>query len=351
MLEDGTKYEGTGIGDQRDAVCEVVFNTAMCGYPELLTDPSYCGQAVVMTYPMVGNYGVCYDDAESGRPWVGAFIVHSLTRHGSNFRRDMDLDRYLCANHVPGIEGIDTRRLTRHLRERGTMRGAISFGDAIDEAAMLAAARSCGLTSRVPSVSRLGGRFFPGDGAKVALIDFGVKRSIITSLIKRGCSVQCFPHDVACEEIMRCAPDGVMLTNGPGDPQECAYAVNEIRKLLAAQIPMFAICLGHQLMALASGAQTERLKYGHRGINHPVRDAASGRVYITSQNHGYVVREETIDPGAADVSFVSMNDGSVEGLTYRSGRAFSVQFHPEAAPGPQDTAFLFDRFIELMGKC
>ncbi|MGI6261537.1 MAG: carbamoyl phosphate synthase small subunit [Acutalibacteraceae bacterium] len=349
MLEDGTKYEGTGIGECRNVVCEVVFNTGMCGYPELLTDPSYCGQAVVMTYPLVGNYGVCYDDAESSRPWVGAYIVHSLTLHGSNFRRDMDLDRYLLANHIPGMEGLDTRALTRHLRERGTMRGAISYGDSINEAEMLRAARSYRLTSHVPLVSRADNRFYPGEGAKVAMIDFGVKQSIITSLTKRGCSVQCFPYDVDFETIRQYAPDGVMLTNGPDDPQDCVHAIGEIRKLLDYGIPTFAICLGHQLMALATGAQTERLKYGHRGVNHPVKELAANRVYITSQNHGYVVKGETVDPKIAEISFVSMNDGSVEGLNYQNGRAFSVQFHPEAAPGPKDTAFLFDRFVSLMG--
>ena len=220
MLEDGTKYEGTGIGECRNVVCEVVFNTGMCGYPELLTDPSYCGQAVVMTYPMIGNYGVCYDDAESSRPWVGAYIVHSLTLHGSNFRRDMDLNRYLLANHIPGMEGLDTRALTRHLRERGTMRGAISYGDSINEEEMLRAARSYRLTSHVPLVSRTENRFYPGKGAKVAMIDFGVKQSIITSLTRRGCSVQCFPYDVDFETIRQYSPDGVMLSNGPDDPKD-----------------------------------------------------------------------------------------------------------------------------------
>lgn len=349
MLEDGTKYAGTGFGDCKDTLCEVVFNTGMCGYTEELTDPSYCGQGVVMTFPLIGNYGICYEDVESYRPWVKALIVRQMIPTGSNFRKEVELDAYLKQNHIPGIEGVDTRALTRHLRARGTMRGMLAFGDAPDEAAMLQAIKAYKLVSHVPEVSRNDSRFYEGPGLKVALMDFGAKQSIVRSLQKRGCSVKCFPYNTAAEEILQYRPDGVMLSNGPGDPKEVACAVPEIKKLLEHQIPLFAICMGHQLTALASGADTEALKYGHRGSNHPVKELAKNRVYITSQNHGYVVKNDSVDPHAAEITFVSVNDGSVEGLRYQGGRAFSVQFHPEASPGPQDTGFLFDQFLDLMG--
>lgn len=349
MLEDGTLFEGRGFGTCRDTLCEVVFNTGMCGYTELLTDPSYAGQGVVMTYPLMGSYGICYEDAESSRPWLKAFIVRSLIPCGSNFRKDVDLEDYLNYHGIPGMECPDTRALTKHLRERGTMRGKLVYGESLDKEETLRQIKKYKLVSQVPIVSSPERPFLKGNGCKIALMDFGVKENIIRSLTKRGCSVQSFPYNASFEEIKSFSPDGVMLTNGPGDPQECGGAIEEIKKLMVWGVPIFAICLGHQLMALASGANTYRLKYGHRGINHPVKDLAENRVYITSQNHGYVVDASTVDPKTAEISFKSMNDGSVEGLTYSKSRAFSVQFHPEASPGPQDTGFLFDRFITMMG--
>ncbi len=349
LLEDGALFEGIGFGECKDTVCEIVFNTGMCGYTELLTDPSYAGQGVVMTYPLIGNYGVCYADTESKRPWVKAYIVNTLIERGRNFRRDVDLERYLKDHHIPGMQGVDTRALTRHLRERGTMRGMLAFGETFDHQAALEKIKAFRLESHVPEVSRQGGRIVSGTGSRVALLDFGVKESILTSLSKRGCAVQCFPYNATAEEVLASRPDGVMLSNGPGDPKECPGSIKEIRKLMDSGVPLFAICLGHQLMALAAGADTHRLKYGHRGINHPVKELATNRVYITSQNHGYVVDGDKLDPKTGEVSFINMNDGSVEGIRYCSGRAFSVQFHPEASAGPLDTGFLFDRFVDLMG--
>ena len=349
MLENGTTYEGYGFGDMHDVLCEVVFNSAMCGYTELLTDPSYAGQGVVMTYPLIGNYGICYEDAESKKPWLDAFIVRSVSGIASNFRCDIDLDSYLKSNHIPGMYGIDTRALTKCLRESGTMRGMICYGDRIDTEEMKRKIDNCVLQTYVPMVSDPQSKTY-GDGAvKIALIDYGVKRNIIRSLVRRGCTVKCFPHDTPFETIKAYAPDGIMLSNGPGDPKDCVEEIAVLRDVYRSGIPTFAICLGHQLMALVVGADTYKLKYGHRGINHPVKDLEHNRVYITSQNHGYVVDASTVDSSAAQVSFVSMNDGSVEGLRYKNGKVFSVQFHPEACSGPLDTGFLFDNFMDLIG--
>ncbi len=349
MLENGMTFEGAGFGDEHDVLCEVVFNSAMCGYTELLTDPSYAGQGVVMTYPLIGNYGICYDDTESTKPWLRAFIVRSVSGAASNFRCDVDLNTFLKQNHVPGIQGVDTRTITKVLRESGTMRGMIAYGDQIDSAAMKKQIDAFVLESCVPLVSS-GEQKVYGDGpVKIALADYGVKSNIIRSLVRRGCTVKCFPYDASFEDMMSFSPDGIMLSNGPGDPKECAKAISELKKVYAHGIPTFAICLGHQLMALSQGFDTYKLKYGHRGINHPVKDLSTNRVYITSQNHGFVVNGDTINPSVADVRFISMNDGSIEGLNYKNGKVFSVQYHPEASPGPLDTGFLFDQFLKLIG--
>jgi carbamoyl-phosphate synthase small subunit len=349
MLENGMTFDGTGFGDEHDTLCEVVFNSAMCGYTELLTDPSYAGQGVVMAYPLIGNYGICYDDAESVKPWLSAYIVHSLSTLDSNFRSDVCLNTFLKSNRIPGVEGIDTRALTKVLRESGTMRGMVAYGDSIDREAMGKKIAAYRMESEVPLVSCKEPGVY-GDGpVKVSLVDYGVKNNIIRSLVGRGCTVKRFPHDASFEDLMSFSPDGVMLTNGPGDPKDCKKEIAELKRVYAHGIPTFAICLGHQLMALAQGFDTYKLKYGHRGINHPVKELSKNRVYITSQNHGYVVNGDTVDPSVADISFISMNDGSIEGLNYKNGKVFSVQFHPEASPGPLDTGFLFDGFLNLMG--
>ena len=350
MLENGMTFEGQGFGDERDVVCEIVFNSAMCGYPELLTDPSYAGQGVVMTYPMIGNYGICIEDAESGKPWLSAFIVHNVSGLASNFRCDLDLNSYLQNNHIPGMYGLDTRALTRVLRESGTMKGMIAYGENPDREAMKKVIADFQMVSCVPLVSVQHGRVY-GDGpVRIALHDYGVKQNIIRSLVQRGCTVKCFAHDCTMEDMLDFRPDGIMLSNGPGDPQENRKAIGELKRIYEYGIPTFGICLGHQLMALSQGFDTYKLKYGHRGINHPVKELTDNRVYITSQNHGFVVDAKTVDPQKAQVSFISMNDGSVEGLTYASGRVFTVQFHPEACGGPKDTGYLFDRFLTLIEK-
>ncbi len=386
ILEDGTVFEGTHIGADKEVISEIVFNTSMAGYLEVLTDPSYAGQAVCMTYPLIGNYGICKDDMESRKPWPDGFIVRELSRNYSNFRADISIQQFLEENGVPGIAGIDTRALTKILREKGTMNGMITTNEnynfdeilprlkayttgkvvekvtcdhvyevkgsqsltengAISGSAKFdAAAFAEGVREKKPSlVKELNGK-----GKKVALLDLGTKANIAYSLKSRGCDVTVYPAQTKAEEIIAAAPDGIMLSNGPGDPKECTEIIAEIRKLYDTDIPIFAICLGHQLMALATGADTYKMKYGHRGGNHPVKDLATGRVYISSQNHGYVVDMDKLDPKVATPAFINVNDGTNEGLNYTGKKIFTVQFHPEACCGPQDSGYLFDRFIDMM---
>ena len=386
ILEDGTVFEGTHIGADREIISEIVFNTSMAGYLEVLTDPSYAGQAVCMTYPLIGNYGICKDDMESLKPWPDGFIVHELSRIPSNFRCDMTIQQFLEENQVPGIAGIDTRALTKILREKGTMNGMITTNENYDFAQIqprLKAYTTGKVVERVTCKEKyvvkptlkleengpLSGaaRFdkdsyekgvreprptlvkeLNGAGLRVALMDFGAKANIAHSLAERGCEVTVFPALTPAEEIIAMQPDGIMLSNGPGDPKECTSIIEEIRKLYATDIPIFAICLGHQLMALANGCDTHKMKYGHRGGNHPVKDLATGRVYISSQNHGYVVDTDKLDPKVAVPAFINVNDGTNEGLAYTGKNIFTVQYHPEACPGPQDSRYLFDRFIRMM---
>lgn len=386
ILEDGTVFEGTHIGADKEVISEIVFNTSMAGYLEVLTDPSYAGQAVCMTYPLIGNYGICKDDMESRKPWPDGFIVRELSRNYSNFRADISIQQFLEENGVPGIAGIDTRALTKILREKGTMNGMITTNEnynfdeilprlkayttgkvvekvtcdhvyevkgsqsltengAISGSAKFdVAAFAQGVREKKPSlVKELNGK-----GKKVALLDLGTKANIAYSLKSRGCDVTVYPAQTKAEEIIAAAPDGIMLSNGPGDPKECTEIIAEIRKLYDTDIPIFAICLGHQLMALATGADTYKMKYGHRGGNHPVKDLATGRVYISSQNHGYVVDMDKLDPKVATPAFINVNDGTNEGLNYTGKKIFTVQFHPEACCGPQDSGYLFDRFIDMM---
>ncbi len=386
ILEDGTVFEGISIGADKEVISEIVFNTSMAGYLEVLTDPSYAGQAVCMTYPLIGNYGVCRQDCESKRPWPDGFIVRELSRMPSNFRSDVSIQEYLREYEVPGIAGIDTRALTKILREKGTMNGMITTNEKYDLDKILprlAAYTTGKVVEKVtcPSKYEVKGarelsengpvsgsavfnkeafaagekemrpsmvRALNGAGKKVALLDLGAKDNIARSLAMRGCDVTVYPAGTKAEEIIADAPDGIMLSNGPGDPKECTDVIREIRKLYETDIPIFAICLGHQLMALATGADTHKMKYGHRGGNHPVKDLATGRVYISSQNHGYVVDTDHLDAAVAVPAFVNVNDGTNEGLRYTGKNIFTVQFHPEACPGPQDSGYLFDRFITMM---
>lgn len=348
ILEDGTVFTGTSIGSEREVISEIVFNTSMTGYLEVLTDPSYAGQAVTMTYPLIGNYGICYDDMESGRPWPDGFIVRELSRLPSNFRSTDTIQNFLSKYDIPGIAGIDTRALTKILREKGTMNGMITTKEysQIDEIIPRLKAYTTGKVVEKVTCSKK--YVLEGEGPKVALLDLGAKRNIARSLNQRGCQVTVYPALTAAQEIIDANPDGIMLSNGPGDPKECVSIIEEIRKLYETDIPIFAICLGHQLMALATGADTYKMKYGHRGGNHPVKDLATGRVYISSQNHGYVVDTEKLDPKVAVPAFQNVNDGTNEGLAYTGKNIFTVQFHPEACPGPQDSGYLFDRFMKMM---
>ena len=348
ILEDGTVFTGTSIGSTRDMISEIVFNTSMTGYLEVLTDPSYAGQAVVMTYPLIGNYGIT-PDMESLKAWPDGYIVRELSRMPSNFRCEGTIQDFLKKYDIPGIAGVDTRALTKILREKGTMNGMITTNENYDLDEVISKLKNYKVEGVVSKVTCEEKYVLEGTGKKVALLDLGAKKNIAKSLNDRGCEVTVYPADTTAEEIIASNPDGIMLSNGPGDPAECTSIIKEIKKLYETDIPIFAICLGHQLMALATGGTTYKLKYGHRGGNHPVKDLQTGRVYISSQNHGYVVDEDKIDPNVAVPAFKNVNDGTNEGLAYVGKNIFTVQFHPEACPGPRDSGYLFDRFLEMMG--
>lgn len=343
ILQDGQVFEGVRFGAETDTVGELVFTTGMCGYVETLTDPSYAGQIVMQTYPLIGNYGIIREDFE-GACCVKGYVAREYCDTPSNFRTDCDLDTYLKEQGVPGLCGVDTRELTRIIREHGVMNATICDEIPAD----LTPVASYAVTGVVEAVSCKEPTVHPAEGEerfRVSLLDYGAKRNIVRELQKRGCTVTVLPASTSAEDVLAADPDGVMLSNGPGDPAENVYQIEQIRKLLG-RVPMFGICLGHQLTALAAGGSTYKLKYGHRGVNQPVRDVAGVRTYITSQNHGYAVDSDTVKLGK--VRFANANDGTCEGIDYPELKAFTVQFHPEACTGPKDTSFLFDRFVELM---
>lgn len=351
ILEDGNVFTGESIGAQREIISEIVFNTGMTGYLEVLTDPSYAGQSVVMTYPLIGNYGICHEDMESVKPWADGFIVRELSRMPSNFRSQESIQSFLTRNDIPGIAGVDTRALVKILRSKGTMNGMITTCETDVTEEVLDRIRSYRVTGVVAKTTRQNTIVIPAEGDrkyKVALMDYGMKHNIARSLAKRGCEVTIYPAFTKAEEVLSHNPDGIMLSNGPGDPKECVDVIREVRKMFESRVPIFAICLGHQLLALANGGDTEKMKYGHRGANHPVKDMKSGRVYISTQNHGYMVKEDSISPEIAEVSFINVNDKTVEGMHYLGKNVFSVQFHPEACAGPRDSEFLFHEFINMM---
>ncbi len=348
ILEDGTVFEGTSIGSAKEIISEIVFNTAMTGYLEVLTDPSYAGQTVVMTYPLIGNYGIT-PDVESEKPWPKGYIVRELSRMPSNFRCEGTIQDYLKEHDISGIAGIDTRALTKILREKGTLNGMITTNENYNIDEIIPKLKEHMAVDVVKSVTCKSPYKLSGKGKKVALLDLGTKKNIAQSLNERGCDVTVYPAYTSAEEILTSNPDGIMLSNGPGDPKECGEIIEELKKLYNSDVPIFAICLGHQLMALANGADSYKMKYGHRGGNHPVKDLETGRVYISSQNHGYVIDTDKLDPKVAVSSFVNVNDGTNEGLKYTGKNIYTVQFHPEACPGPQDSAYLFDKFINMMG--
>ena len=345
ILSDGAVFEGRRFGAAGDTLGELVFTTGMCGYIETLTDPSYSGQIVMQTFPLIGNYGVIEADFE-GQCAVKGYVVRDVCEHPSNFRCDYDLDTFLKMKNVPGICGVDTRELTRIIRENGVMNAAICS----ELPGNLVGIKSYAVTGAVEAVSTKKRYAVPAAGEKkftVALVDYGAKHGIIRQLTQRGCEVLVLPYDAAAQEILALRPDGVMLSNGPGDPAENTESIEQLSKLMG-RVPIFGICLGHQLLALAAGGGTYKLKYGHRGGNQPVRDKCGTRTYITSQNHGYAVDSASLE-GVGQVIYENANDGTCEGVEYPGRSCFSVQFHPEARSGPGDTAFLFDRFVSMMG--
>lgn len=364
VLADGTVFKGISIGASGHTIGEVVFNTSITGYQEILTDPSYTEQIVTLTYPHIGNYGTNSEDVESGKVYAAGLIIRDLPLLESNFRSEQNLSDYLKANHVVAIADIDTRKLTRILREKGAQAGCIMAGENVDEAQALALANGFpGLAgmdlAKVVSCSQpyefteaewqLGKGFSKSAAAKfhVVAFDYGVKRNILRMLVSRGCKVTVLPAQSTAEQALAYKPDGIFLSNGPGDPEPCDYAISAIKTLVETGVPTFGICLGHQLLALASGAKTLKMKFGHHGANHPVQDVESKRVYITSQNHGFAADPTTL-PANLKVTHVSLFDGSLQGIARTDKPAFSFQGHPEASPGPQEMSVLFDRFIQLM---
>ena len=363
-LEDGSIFKGLAIGATGQSIGEVVFNTSMTGYQEILTDPSYAHQIVTLTYPHIGNTGTNAEDEESAFVWAAGLVIRDLPLMASNWRSTQPLDEYLIANNVVAIADIDTRCLTRILREKGSLSGCIMAGDDIDEALALAAAQGFAGIKGMDLAKEVSvkeaydwtgstwnldtGHSEKVDGQfKVVAYDYGVKRNILRMLVERGCNLTVVPAQTPAKDVLAMNPDGVFLSNGPGDPEPCNYAIAAIKEILTTDIPVFGICLGHQLMALASGATTEKMKFGHHGANHPVQDLTSKVVMITSQNHGFAVSEKAL-PSNLRATHKSLFDGSLQGIERTDKQAFSFQGHPEASPGPHDVAPLFDRFIDIM---
>lgn len=345
ILEDGTIFAGTAFGANIETAGEVVFNTGMSGYQETITDSSYCDQIITFTYPLIGNYGISADAVESVSPSCTGVVVHELARRASNWRNEMSLDDYLREQNVPGISGVDTRKLTRIIREHGVMRGAL-----VNELPAVNPEKLAQYTPKHDQIARVSTSNFypsPSTGLRVVLIDFGLKYSILRELAKRNCNVTVVPHDTPASRIEELHPDGILLSNGPGDPEDEQGALATIREL-QAKYPLMGICMGHQLFALANGAKAGKMRFGHRGFNHPVREIATGKTFFTSQNHGYAIQADSLKDTDLIATYTEINDDTIEGLRHRSLPAFSVQFHPDATPGPHDAAFLFDEFITLM---
>jgi carbamoyl-phosphate synthase small subunit len=347
ILEDGTIFIGEAFGSDMDKTGEVVFNTGMTGYQEILSDPSYCGQIVTLTYPLVGNYGINRDDFESINPSISGFIVKEAADFPSNWRSEMSLDEFFKAKSIPGISGVDTRKLTRIIRRYGTLKGAICSIDKNPGEVLQQLKATVSPTDQVKRVSTKTAYPSPGRGRRVVLVDFGMKHGILRELNDRDCDVIVVPYNVTAKEVLSLNPDGLMLSNGPGDPKDVPEAI-EMIKGVQGKVPLFGICLGHQLFALANGADTEKMKFGHRGSNHPVKDLRTGKVSLTSQNHGYTVRTDSLNHTDLEITHIALNDQTVEGLRHKVFPAFTVQYHPEASPGPEDANYLFDEFLNMI---
>jgi carbamoyl-phosphate synthase small subunit len=352
VLEDGRTFKGASFGAEGETFGEVVFNTSMSGYQEILTDPSYAGQIVCMTYPLIGNYGVNAEDVESRRPWVEGFVVREASRFASNWRATETLDAYLKRNKIVGIEHIDTRALVRHIRDKGAMRSAISTVDMDPESLLPKVLASLPMENReLASAVTVSDVFdYPAaDGAKhhIVAYDFGVKTNSLREFSKFGCKVTVVPAETPADQVLALKPDGIFLSNGPGDPASMTAVVNEIKKLTESKVPMFGICLGHQILGQVFGGKTYKLKFGHRGGNQPIKNLDTGKIEIASHNHGFAVSRESL-PADVEVTHVNLNDDTVAGLRHKKLPIFSVQYHPESAPGPHDSEYLFRQFVDLM---
>ena len=349
ILEDGAEYCGYAFGADGDRILEIVFNTSMAGYQEILSDPSYTDQAVVMTYPLIGNYGMAPEDYETEAPTIGALIVREYNDEPSNWRSEESLGDVMKRFGIPGIQGVDTRKLNRSIRDHGSRKvlltdASVPLEEGLRRLAAYPMPKDAVSRVSIPMPKDLGG---PVDGPLVAAIDCGMKQNIVRSLIRRGCRVVALPWNTPAEEIRSIRPDGLFLSNGPGDPEDVPETIRTVSELLG-ELPIFGICLGHQILSLAFGARTYKLKFGHRGGNHPVRNLETGRIEITSQNHSYAVEEQSLAGLPLAVTHVNLLDGTIEGIRCEREQAFSVQYHPESAPGPQDSAYLFDRFLEKL---
>lgn len=349
VLEDGAEYYGTGFGYTGDAMCEIVFNTSMVGYQEIISDPSYTYQAVVMTYPLIGNYGTADEDYETKNPTIGGLIVREYNDLPSNFRYTKTLSEVMEEYKIPGLAGIDTRKLTRSIRDSGSRRGIITNADTPTEEALEKIKNTPVPHDAVAAVSCKKRRYSRTANAKynVVAIDCGIKLNIIRSLNARGCNVTVMPYNTSAAEVKKMKPDGIFLSNGPGDPEDVIPVIDLVKKL-RGKYPIFGICLGHQMICLACGAKTYKLKFGHRGGNHPVKNLETGKIEITSQNHSYAVNEKSLENTGLKVTHINLLDNTVEGVSDEKSKMFSVQYHPESAPGPQDSAYLFDKFTSLM---